>query len=460
MNRSPLWLARRERLMKWWAPARFGLFYHYGLFTGGGCSVRESAGYPGTALKYPTAEAFDAATPAPEAVAANLCDAAVRAGARYVILTALHSGESMCVLFPTRNPAYNYKTRKDYVGAFLDAAHARGLKAELYFPMGIGEWDVVDPPMLAEGARDAPGYFAAFRELLREMRERYGDRIDGFWLDGRPDTPERAALPAFVKSLWPDAILTSNGDGELWVDEMDVGTSEEYEEEPSPPYNRWSAYRRNGRWGSTPPRRDFNEDIPHVGKGYYWWWGGEGSTDERYTSDRFFLLRQMVACVGQRGMWNFAPGIAPLVDGSMPAEIQPSLDAIRDFLAWGSEAVFGTQGGERSVLTGAHQGLRALRERRLRPEEDHRPAHRRRTAVPDVGLRPLPRGRRLVRRRPLRRQGPRLRVLAAAPPFLRPLPHPNTPPYTMIPVAIHLTQRDSANLVKRQRPSAQRTAFS
>ena len=125
MTRSPLWLARRERLMKWWAEARFGLFYHYGLFTGGGCSVRESAGYPGESLKYPTAEAFDAATPDPEVVAANLCDAAVRAGARYVILTALHSGEAMCVLFPTRNPAYNYRTRKDYIGAFLDAAHAR-----------------------------------------------------------------------------------------------------------------------------------------------------------------------------------------------------------------------------------------------------------------------------------------------------------------------------------------------
>ena len=65
MQRSPLWLARRERLMKWWAQARFGLFYHYGLFTGGGCSVRETAGLPGEPLKYPTAEAFDAATPDP-----------------------------------------------------------------------------------------------------------------------------------------------------------------------------------------------------------------------------------------------------------------------------------------------------------------------------------------------------------------------------------------------------------
>ena len=43
MTRNPIWLARRERLMKWWAPARFGLFYHYGLFTGGGRSEEHTS---------------------------------------------------------------------------------------------------------------------------------------------------------------------------------------------------------------------------------------------------------------------------------------------------------------------------------------------------------------------------------------------------------------------------------
>ena len=146
--------------------------------------------------------------------AANLCDAAAKAGARYVILTALHGGKAMCVLFPTRNPAYDRRTRKDYVGAFLDAARARGLKAELYFPPGVGARDVVDPPMVAEGARDNPGYFAALRDLPRETCERHG------------------------------------------------------------------------RWSATPPRRDYNEDIPHVGKNFKRWWCGGGATEERYTSAR------------------------------------------------------------------------------------------------------------------------------------------------------------------------------
>ena len=38
MNFTQEHLARRERVMKWYAPARLGLFYHWGLYTGGGCT--------------------------------------------------------------------------------------------------------------------------------------------------------------------------------------------------------------------------------------------------------------------------------------------------------------------------------------------------------------------------------------------------------------------------------------
>ncbi|MBQ7722030.1 MAG: alpha-L-fucosidase [Kiritimatiellae bacterium] len=352
MRRSDIYLKRLERVMKWYAPARFGVFYHWGLFTGGGCSIHGNEESQGSPLAFKTAAEFDAATPAPEVVARNMIDGAVRAGARYAILTALHSGEAECVLFPTRSRSYLYKTQKDYIGAFLDEAHRRGLKAELYFPMGPGDWDAPEAgPSLAEDARDMPGWAAAFRALLAEMKERYGDRIDGFWLDGRMEGDERRALPAYIRSLWPEAIITSNGDGELNIDELDIGTSEEYEDTPSPSYNRPSAYRRNGRWGATPPRRDFNEDIPHVGADLYWWWAGDGTTNKAYIDDRFLLLRQMCCAIGQRGIWNFAPGLTPLIDGSLPDNHLPWLDAIRGFLDWGSEAVFGTKGAEASIMT-------------------------------------------------------------------------------------------------------------
>ena len=36
MNFHPDFIARKERVNQWFAPARLGIFYHWGFFTGGG----------------------------------------------------------------------------------------------------------------------------------------------------------------------------------------------------------------------------------------------------------------------------------------------------------------------------------------------------------------------------------------------------------------------------------------
>ena len=66
--------------------------------------------------------------------------------------------------------------------------------------------------------------------------------------------------------------------------------------------------------------------------------------EQEYKDDRFFLLRQMITSLGQRGMWNFAPGIGVTIDGSVPPELRPTFDAVSDFLRWGREAIYGTKG--------------------------------------------------------------------------------------------------------------------
>ena len=65
-------LARRERVMKWYAPARLGLFYHWGLYTGGGCT-HANPGYSAP-LTYANPAALEAAAPDPELVARNADD--------------------------------------------------------------------------------------------------------------------------------------------------------------------------------------------------------------------------------------------------------------------------------------------------------------------------------------------------------------------------------------------------
>lgn len=351
MKLSDAHKARLERTMKWFAPARFGMFYHYGLYTGGGCSVAIEDDIYESRMKYETAEEFEAATPGPEAVAANMAQAAKDIGAKYAILTAVHTGDAITVLFPTKNPTFYHKTKGDYVGEFIKACNAREIKPFLYLPMGFGGWEqapygpCIDPKV---GEQGFPAYYTLLCELIKEIYDRYGKALAGLWLDGRPEFGMER-IPAYIRSLWgDDIIITNNAAAELDVPETDFGTSEEHEDPCSPAYNRWSGYRRNGRWGATPPRRDFNEDIPTPN---YWWYNGPGRFKPEYLNDRFFLLREFCCAMGQRGIWNFAPGIGPMIDGAMPPEILPSLKAIQDFLEWGSEAIYNTKGAEATIMT-------------------------------------------------------------------------------------------------------------
>ena len=49
--------ARLERLSDWYLPGRFGLFFHWGQFTGGGSAANDSS----EPLAFPAPEALEAA---------------------------------------------------------------------------------------------------------------------------------------------------------------------------------------------------------------------------------------------------------------------------------------------------------------------------------------------------------------------------------------------------------------
>ena len=59
----------------------------------------------------------------------------------------------------------------------------------------------------------------------------------------------------------------------------------------------------------------------------------------------------MITSLGQRGMWNFAPGIGPKIDGTVPEELQPTMKVIHDFMVWGHEAIYGTKGPAGTFFT-------------------------------------------------------------------------------------------------------------
>ena len=373
--------ARLDRLSDWYLPGRFGLFFHYGPFTGGGSAADDSK----EPIRFPTSEAFEAAAPEPREVARNMAAAAKDAGARYAILTVCHTCAGHVVLFPTERPEFLHRTRQDWVGAFLSECRAAGVMPMLYLPGDANNWNnpQTGPNVAPEVARDPARFAAATEALLGEMHARYGDAPAGFWLDGGLP-PSFRGVPARIRALWPRAVVVANGASELDCDDVDMGTTEILGNPRTflPPYDRPGAYRffangsRDGRtpppsaagggadgvnrWnGHATPQTDFNEDVPSP---HHWWFHGENEEImPECEADRFFLLRTMLCSLGRRGRWNFAPGIGPRLDGTMPPRLRPQLDAIRDFLAWAGEAVYGTRGPAGTFLRAGWTELRGGR---------------------------------------------------------------------------------------------------
>lgn len=340
----------RQRVMAWYAPARFGLFYHWGQYTEGGCSA--PAGWGDIWYKpfvYPTIEAFEAAADNPDAIARNMVDLATYVGARYIIYTTMHPDDHYALMYPSALDGFVAKTTKDYLGAFLRECRRQDIRPILYVPGSPQYWDCNDGQWIAEGYRDQDGYRVLLLQLVNELAERYGDLIAGFWFDIHDRGSGASEL---ARRLLPNALITVNCDTAFATPEVDICTSEVTTGPLDPPYNRPSALVQVNPWGSMPPKRDFNEDIPTCNQ---WWHGSPFLTEEQmlnssYVQDPTFMVKEMVTSLGQRGQWNYAHGIGPTINGTPPAMFQPMLDNMHRFMAWASESIYHTTGGEGAPL--------------------------------------------------------------------------------------------------------------
>lgn len=346
---------RVRRVMQWFGPARFGLFHHWGLYTGGGSTCNGSCTAP---LTHPTMAAFEAAAPAPEVVAGNLMATARRIKAGYITFTVLHSCDGWAVMYPTKVPGFVHVATRDYIGALLAAGARAGVKIILYMPGGMGHWETKGGPWVGECLRTPEGYAAGLRALVREMATRYGAQIGGFWLDGLDG--QLSDLPLMMHDLLPDAVVMVNNFTRFQVASMDVCTTEFLAEKPYPLYNRPGGLAKPIDWlnDMLPPMKDFNEDIPTCND---WWHGALPYTDwvadwaykqgrDVYVRDPLFWIREMLCSLGMRGQWNYTMGLGPLLDGTVPPEFRPMIAAMESFMSWAGESVAGTTGGEGSGL--------------------------------------------------------------------------------------------------------------
>jgi hypothetical protein len=332
--------------MRWYAPARFGLFYHWGLFTGGGSTHRDPEN--DTPLKYATTQELEDAAGDPLVIAENMVEIAEKCGAKYITLTAVHTNGALCVIYPTKLRGFVYRTSKDYLGAFIRVAAGRGIKPIVYLPCQADHWDSASMgPCMEEGYRDKDSFASLLHDLVDELHELHGDSIAGFWIDGM--TPELTSFPKHLRRRFPNSIVINNNNTSLDIPDVDYGTTEFLACPPEPDYCRPNALRQVSPYSISIPGRDFNEDIPT----YNGWWYREnsiGKASQIYLDDPKFLLRQMISSLGQRGQWNFAFGLGPRIDGTLPPELAPSMQCVADFMEWGKEAIDNTTGGEASQI--------------------------------------------------------------------------------------------------------------
>jgi len=347
MEMNQDFLARKERVMEWYAPARLGLFVHWGLYTGGGMIT---GGPNFTPLTYPDIASFEAAAPTPEEFASNIVALAEKIGAKYINLTLLHSNDGYAIIYPTALTEFQLRTTKDYLGAVLNVCEQHGIRVMVYFPLEVAATEIKGGPYIAPGITAR----ALYEKLIQELSERYGDKIGGFWLDGG-FTDAFLDFPAYIRQFFPAAIINVNSCTFGQVADVDFTVTEFLGDVPSPAYDRPSGLRKMNKFNINVPPDDFNEDIPNCASWWYWknrgrFAAGISNKEKPYLDDKFFLVKQLISSLGQRGQWNCTLGLPVLIDGTVEEMYWPMLDAVSEFLKWGSEAVYKTTGGIKSPI--------------------------------------------------------------------------------------------------------------
>ena len=289
--------------------ARYGMFIHYGLY-----SLLERAEWVLNREQIPideyrkladrfTAEHFDASA---------ICDLAVRAGMRYIVLTTMHHDGFR--LYDTALSDFNTaKTaaRRDLVRELVDAARARGLRIGLYHSLNI--W--TDRPDAVAALEDRGAYDTFIRntlDRLRELATRYKP-FDVMWYDGwwpfNAEQWQGEKMNAMIRGIQPHILF--NGRNGL---PGDFATPE-------------------GHLGSPKPWRPWEACITMNNS-----WGFHRGDHEWKTPGQVVDMLATVAA----GRGNLLFNIGPRGDGSVPEQSVRVLEAVGDWIRRCGECVFDT----------------------------------------------------------------------------------------------------------------------
>lgn len=300
----------RERRLKWFKEARFGMFIHYSLFsqhgTGEWCMSQQNY----------TKEEYEqyAKTFAPkEGCADEWCRLAKEMGAKYAVLTTRHH-EGFSLWKSEVNPynAYNYCGR-DIVREFVDACHKYDLKVGFY--SSLMDWHHPDGWRCAFDPEARRRFLDYIEALNVELLSNYG-KIDILWYDmpypmGSSEGWDSINRNNRLRKLQPDMLINNRSklQEDFLTPEESISPADGAYWEACMTFNRIS-------WGYL----DTKQVLPYT-----------------YTPQQIISMINTCASTGGNLLLN----IGPMPDGTVPPEAVEPLHTVGAWLAANGEAVYG-----------------------------------------------------------------------------------------------------------------------
>ncbi len=277
-------VADRERRMKWWHEARFGMFVHFGLYSVLGRHewAMEMEGIP-VAEYQQLAKQFN---PKPNAARAWV-DLAKQAGMKYMVMTTKHH-EGFCN-FDTKLTNYcapKQAAGRDLVAEYYEAARSAGMHVGFYY--SLMDWHHPDGARCAHDEAARRRFVDYTHGLVRELCTNYG-KLDILWYDVAwplsPEGWESVKMNKMVRQLQPDILINNRAK----IPE-DFTTPEQKIQAFAEPWE--SCMTMNDSWGYQ--RADDDWKSPKT------------------------IVRNLVTCA--RGYGNYLLNIGPEADGSIPPQ--------------------------------------------------------------------------------------------------------------------------------------------
>ena len=305
--------------------ARVGLFTHYTYAT-----YAEGKGHNWGGTWY-SADNSRGAVSAEEAAALFDGEAYAKVahalGAEYVVFTAAHAGFNL--LFPSETMKRTGCTQKcsessDVIAKLIAGLAPYGIPLVLYLPPNDAH-DINDAELAQMGWTDDAARMAFLKELIREIYDRYGKDVAGFWFDQCGPT---ADVCDCVRECNPDAVIFINtgitGNTE-WHPLSDILVSEYYGsiegcDSDTLPTHYSQVNRQIGNWWAT---------------------GGKAPTDARN------LYRYTVRTVATEGQYNagIAWACGPYLNQTWEDGVQPLLLSLGELLH-AHDGIYGTIPGK------------------------------------------------------------------------------------------------------------------